>query len=83
MEFPADALPSIQDALYVMVGEEKRVMEVAQHIGHDTARCFMLAPSEGIGRGMEVISTGRPHYRSCGQAGSGPDVQRPGRAHRR
>lgn len=60
MEFPADALPSIQDALYVMVGEEKRVMEVAQHIGHDTARCFMLAPSEGIGRGMEVISTGGP-----------------------
>ncbi|MFR3323621.1 MAG: hypothetical protein ACLTR8_03400 [Oscillospiraceae bacterium] len=35
-------------------------MEVAQHIGHDTARCFMLAPSEGIGRGMEVISTGGP-----------------------
>ena len=60
MEFPADALPSIQDALYVMVGEEKRVMEVAQHIGHETARCFMLAPSEGIGRGMEVISTGGP-----------------------
>ncbi len=60
VEFPADALPSIQDALYVMVGEEKRVMEVAQHIGHETARCFMLAPSEGIGRGMEVISTGGP-----------------------
>ena len=60
MEFPADALPSTQDALYVMVGEEKRVMEVAQHIGHETARCFMLAPSEGIGRGMEVISTGGP-----------------------
>lgn len=60
MEFPADALPSIQDALYVMVGEEKRVMEVAQHVGHETARCFMLAPSEGIGRGMEVISTGGP-----------------------
>ena len=34
------------------------MMEVAQHIGGDTVRCIMLSPSEGIGRGDEVLSTG-------------------------
>ena len=35
-------------------------MEVAQHVGRDTVRCFMLSPSEGIGRGLQVHSMGGP-----------------------
>ena len=55
--FPG-GLPRIQDALYVMVGGARRVMEVAQHLDAQTARCIMLAGSEGLSRGMAVFSTG-------------------------
>ena len=33
-------------------------MEVAQHIGKNTVRCIMLAESENMTRGMEVIADG-------------------------
>ena len=52
VQFPQGELPSIRDALWLEADGQKRVMEVAQHIGRDTVRCFMLSPSEGIGRGM-------------------------------
>ncbi len=58
VEFNDSSLPAIKDALYVMVGEEKRVMEVAQHTGDGVVRCIMLGPSEGLYRDMEVIATG-------------------------
>ena len=60
VQFPQGELPSIQDALWLEAGGQRRVMEVAQHVGRDTVRCFMLSPSEGIGRGMEVTSMGGP-----------------------
>ena len=58
VEFDSNKLPAIKDALYVMAGQEKKVMEVAQHIGKGVVRCIMLAESEGLCRDMEVISTG-------------------------
>jgi len=58
VEFSDSKLPAIKDALYVMLGEEKRVMEVSQHIGRSVVRCIMLAPSEGLCRDMEVVATG-------------------------
>lgn len=33
-------------------------MEVAQHIGNDTVRCVMFAPSDGLSRGMQVTAAG-------------------------
>ena len=60
VQFARDEMPSIKDALWLEVGGQKRVMEVAQHTGGDTVRCFMLSPSEGIGRGMEVKPWGGP-----------------------
>ena len=59
VEFRSNDLPAIRDALYVMVGDEKRVMEVSQHIGFNVVRCIMLAPSEGLCRDMEVVATGQ------------------------
>mgnify|MGYP003342670378 CR=1 FL=1 len=53
VEFKASDLPAIRDALYVMVGNEKRVMEVSQHIGFGVVRCIMLAPSEGLCRDID------------------------------
>ncbi|MEE3393969.1 MAG: F0F1 ATP synthase subunit beta [Lachnospiraceae bacterium] len=58
VEFEGDNLPQIKDALYTMVDDKKVVMEVAQHTGHNTVRCIMLAASEGLSKGMEVVPTG-------------------------
>ena len=52
------SLPRIREALVVDVNGDKRVMEVAQHIENSKVRCIMLAPSEGLSRGMEVEATG-------------------------
>ena len=56
--FEHNNLPDIKDALEVDNAGKRCVMEVAQHIGNDTVRCIMLASSEGLYRGMEVIATG-------------------------
>ena len=58
VRFPHDQLPKIKEALQVTVEGTERVMEVAQHIGHDTVRCIMLAESEGLQRGMAVQARG-------------------------
>lgn len=58
VEFTDQDLPSIKDALTVELNGEKRVMEVAQHIGNHTVRCIMLASSDGLSKDMEVIATG-------------------------
>ena len=60
VQFSPNKLPSIRDALWLEADGRRRVMEVAQHVGQDTVRCFMLSPSEGIGRGMTVYSMGGP-----------------------
>ena len=51
-------LPFIKDALEVDNNGRRSVMEVAQHTGNNTARCIMLASSDGLYRGMEVTATG-------------------------
>ena len=58
--FAKSEMPKIRDELYVMVGDEKRVMEVAQHISGGLVRCIMLGASEGIHRDMEVVASGSP-----------------------
>lgn len=58
VRFEHGQLPKINDALFVTVGGKTRVMEVAQHIGGDAVRAIMLAESDGLSRGMEVVSTG-------------------------
>ncbi|MBE6573412.1 MAG: F0F1 ATP synthase subunit beta [Ruminococcaceae bacterium] len=56
--FESGKLPRIKEALTIYLKEEKRVMEVAQHIGGGVVRCIMLSESEGLSRGMEVSATG-------------------------
>ena len=58
VEFENGNLPNIKDALEVYKEEKRLVMEVASHIGNGIVRCIMLASSEGLTKGMEVISTG-------------------------
>ncbi len=59
VKFEDGALPKIKDALKVEVNGETRVMEVQQHVGDNTVRCIVLAQSEDMYRGMEVVSEGK------------------------
>ena len=54
-----NALPPINEALQVNRGESSRlIIEVQQHIGENTVRCVAMDSTDGLSRGMEVISTG-------------------------
>ncbi len=52
-------LPNINDAIEVLNDGKRCVMEVAQHIGNNVARCIMLQSSDGLYKGMEVTNTGK------------------------
>ena len=43
-----EELPFIKDALEVDNGGKRCVMEVAQHVGNNVARCIMLRPVTGF-----------------------------------
>lgn len=58
VEFESGNLPKINEALTVEIGGNKRVMELAQHIGNNTVRCIMLAECEGLSCDMTVTATG-------------------------
>ena len=54
-------LPSIYDALEIIrEGKENLIIECQQHIGENTIRCISMDSTDGLTRGMEVISTGSP-----------------------
>jgi F-type H+-transporting ATPase subunit beta len=62
IEFPADAMPAIFNALNVEVtlaGETKKLtLEVAQHIGDNLVRAISMQPTDGMVRGATVTDTG-------------------------
>lgn len=61
VKFQAGSLPEINEAIHIPKGgEEKLVIEVAQHLGDDTVRCIAMGPTDGLVRGMEAVSTGAP-----------------------
>jgi F-type H+-transporting ATPase subunit beta len=54
-------LPNILDALEIVrSGGQKLILEVQKHVGQDTVRTIAMDSSDGVYRGMEVISTGGP-----------------------
>ena len=68
VRFPHGELPRIREALSVELNGKRLVMEVEQHLSAETVRCIMLSPSEGIGRGDEVLSTGHTIEAPVGEA---------------
>jgi F-type H+/Na+-transporting ATPase subunit beta len=62
IEFPADAMPEIYNALeidYELSGESRTlVLEVAQHIGDNMVRAIAMKPTDGLVRGSQVRDTG-------------------------
>ncbi len=59
VNFDSD-LPEIYTALEVKNGENKLVLEVAQHLGENSVRTIAMDATEGLKRGDEVINTGSP-----------------------
>ncbi len=65
VEFPPGAVPDIYTALAVTnpgidARADNLVIEVAQHLGENTARCVSMDSTEGLVRGMSVKNTGAP-----------------------
>src|SRR5881275_864919 len=65
VEFPAGALPEIFTALTVSnpgISDkaDNLTVEVAQHLGENTARCIAMDSTEGLVRGQPVKNTGAP-----------------------
>ena len=61
VEFENQHLPELLTALVINLdGGKSLTIEVAQHIGDDVVRAVSMGPTEGLVRGMEVISTESP-----------------------
>jgi len=58
VEFPPDEVPALFNAIDVMMGDSRLVLEVQDHLGNNWVRCLALAPTDGLGRGAEAIDTG-------------------------
>src|SRR4051794_24202733 len=65
VEFPPGALPDIYTACAVTnpgidARPDNLVIEVAQHLGENTARCVAMDSTDGLVRGMSVKNSGAP-----------------------
>jgi F-type H+-transporting ATPase subunit beta len=73
VEFPAGGLPEIYTALTltnpsISDKPDNLTVEVAQHLGENTARCIAMDSTEGLVRGQPVKSTGEPITVPVGKA---------------
>ena len=60
IQFADGELPALLNALELDNHGKKLVVEVAQHIGDNVARCIAMAATDGLVRGAEAVDTGGP-----------------------
>jgi F-type H+-transporting ATPase subunit beta len=54
-------LPAIYEALEIIrEGKENLIVECQQHVGENNIRCIAMDATDGLRRGMKVVSTGNP-----------------------
>jgi F-type H+-transporting ATPase subunit beta len=58
VDFPADSLPAIYNALEAELEGKKLVLEVAQHLSESSVRAIALGTTDGLQRGATVTDTG-------------------------
>jgi len=73
VEFPPGGLPEVYTALTVSnsaISDEadNLTLEVAQHLGENTARCIAMDVSDGLMRGQPVTNTQKPIQVPVGKA---------------
>ncbi len=67
--FEGGKLPAINTALeYTRTDGTRLVLEVAQHLGENTARCVAMDSTDGVQRRQEVVDTGAPIKMPVGKA---------------
>ena len=60
VEFPAEQLPQIYNALETTLNDGTRlVLEVQQHLGDDRVRAVAMSTTDGLRRGQDVVDTGQ------------------------
>ena len=60
-EGEGNSVPAIYTSLGVMREDgTELILEVEQHIGEDTVRCVAMESTDGLQRGMKVVSKGMP-----------------------
>ena len=59
VRFDEGELPPILNALTMPIDQRTLTVEVAQHIGNNTARCIAMDSTDGLKRGTEVTDTGK------------------------
>ena len=50
------SLPNLLNALVIKQGDKEIVAEVAQHVGGDTVRCISMSSTDGLVRGIQLVS---------------------------
>lgn len=68
VEFPQDAVPKVYDALEVINGKEKLILEVQQQLGGGVVRCIAMGTSDGLKRGLDVVDLAHPIEVPVGKA---------------
>jgi F-type H+-transporting ATPase subunit beta len=58
VEFPRESVPSVYDALKVT--STGLTLEVQQQLGDGVVRTIAMGSSDGVARGLDVVSTGNP-----------------------
>ena len=69
-------LPAILNALETMNGDNRLVLEVAQHLGENTVRTIAMDSTEGLVRGQAVTDTGNLDLGSGRRGNAGPHHER-------
>ena len=69
VEFPAEELPEIYNAIEIEAGDGNKLLaEVQQHLGNNWVRCLTMDTTDGLRRGAECIDTGAPIAVPVGRA---------------
>jgi F-type H+-transporting ATPase subunit beta len=59
VEFPAQGLPALHNAVEIEMDSGKLIAEVEQHLGNNWVRCLAMDTTDGMRRGAKAIDTGR------------------------
>ena len=76
IEFPADALPELHNAIEIDMDEKKLVAEVEQHLGNNLVRCLAMDSTDGLRRGTQAVDSGNAIQVPTGNGTLGIETQR-------
>src|SRR5689334_1157240 len=60
VQFGADKIPAIYNALEIPFGKTTLVAEVQQHLGDGVVRAVSMGSTDGLKRGTAAVDTGAP-----------------------